>query len=209
MIAKEGIPYIAVTGAISLVFFVLKVPLIALPFVVALVFLTNFFRDPERTPPEDPMAIVSPADGKVIYIGPKKQGLAPEEFTYQVSIFMSPFDVHVNRFPYEGKVRDVRHSSGGFHAAYLDEASLRNEQTSLYIDTEKGPILVRQIAGALARRIVCRAKQGDQLKKGQRFGMIKLGSRVDIFLPEYTEIVVQSGQKVKAGETILARWREV
>ncbi|RME64871.1 MAG: phosphatidylserine decarboxylase family protein [Nitrospirae bacterium] len=208
MISREGIPYIAFTGALAVVFLVLRTPVVAVAFLLGLVFFVNFFRDPERTPPEDALAIISPADGKIVYAGPKRQELAPEEFLYQVSIFMSPLDVHVNRAPYDGKVREVSHSPGGFQAAYLEDASLHNEQTSLYIDTEHGPILVRQIAGALARRIVCRAHQGDLLRKGQRFGMIKLGSRVDIFLPENTELTVKVGQKVKAGQSILARWRQ-
>jgi phosphatidylserine decarboxylase len=183
-------------------------PLLALPFIIGFAFFVNFFRDPERRPPEDQLAIVSPADGKIVFASQKRPGLAPDEFQYQVSIFMSPLDVHVNRTPYAGIVRSVEHTPGGFSAAYLDEASLKNEQTSLYIDTGHGPLLVRQIAGALARRIVCRVTEGTALKKGQRFGMIKLGSRVDLFLPKNVELTVTVGQKVRAGQSIVARWRD-
>ncbi len=207
MLAREGIPYIVVSGVVSVGLLVLKLPLLALPFVAVLLFFVNFFRDPERRPPDDPKAIVSPADGKIVYAAEAIPNIAPEEFRYQISIFMSPLDVHVNRAPFDGVVRSVQHTPGGFSAAYLDEASLKNEQTSLYLDTPEGPILVRQIAGALARRIVCRAGQGARLQKGQRFGMIKLGSRVDVFLPRRVEIIVQTGQKVRAGESIIARWR--
>jgi len=208
MLAREGITYISFTGILLIVFLVLKMPFIAAVFAGGLLFFLNFFRDPERNPPADHQAIVSPADGKIVFASEKRPGLAPEEFKYQISIFMSPFDVHVNRTPYTGVVKAVDHKRGGFSAAYLDDASLKNEQTSLYLETEHGPLLIRQIAGALARRIVCKVTKGTFLQTGQRFGMIKLGSRVDLFLPHNIELKVKVGQKVKAGETVLARWRK-
>jgi phosphatidylserine decarboxylase len=118
---------------------------------------------------------------------------------------MSPWDVHVNRAPCDAVVESVRHNSGGFKAAYTDDASLYNENTEILLNTPHGRMVLKQIAGILARRIVCRVKPGDRLSKGERFGMIKLGSRVDLFLPENARVVVKEGQKVKAGETILAK----
>jgi phosphatidylserine decarboxylase len=200
-IAREGYPFIFVAVLLALVTFAvgwkwagLALTLLALAFV-------GFFRDPERTPPDGEDLILSPADGRVV--GIRQSG---EEGT-QVSIFLSPFDVHVNRAPVKGKVEDVRYQKGRFFAAYKDEASRSNEQNSLRVVDPKGRSLrVVQIAGVLARRIICYVKRGDKLERGQRLGLIMFGSRVDLFLPSGSKIDVVEGQKVRGGETILGRF---
>jgi phosphatidylserine decarboxylase len=204
-IAREGIPSIVIAGLISGGAYLAGISTVALAGALVSLFLIYFFRDPERNIPSEKNIVVSPADGKVILI---REALE-EEFlrarTIQISIFMSPWDVHVNRAPCDAVVESVRHNSGGFKAAYTDDASLYNENTEILLNTPHGRMVLKQIAGILARRIVCRVKPGDRLSKGERFGMIKLGSRVDLFLPENARVVVKEGQKVKAGETILAK----
>ena len=157
-----------------------------------------FFRDPERKVPLTPGAIVSPADGRVMDI------VEADARTYRLSIFLSVLDVHVNRAPYGGKVRTVSYTPGKFLAAYRQEASLVNEANTVTIEHEGREVVVKQIAGVLARRIVCRVRPGDLLKTGQRYGLIRFGSRTDVMLPRDAEVVVRVGEKVRAGETILA-----
>lgn len=169
------------------------------------VFIIFFFRDPERNIPQEKGLYVSPADGKVIQIRDifEKENLKSE--VKEISIFMSPLDVHVNRSPCDGRVVDVIYTPGKFQAAYKDDASLKNENIALILEGEYGEILVRQVAGFLARRAVCRVKIGDILKRGERYGMIKFGSRLDVYLPKEVGIMVKLGDKVKAGETVIAR----
>jgi phosphatidylserine decarboxylase len=173
-----------------------------LPLIVTL-FMVLFFRDPDRTIPEDKGVFVSPADGKVILIKDvyEKDYLKAE--SKEISIFMSIFNVHVNRAPCDGNVGLVKHSSGKFLVAHKNAASIENENTVMVIEGNNGKILVRQVAGLLARRIVCKVKAGDMLRRGERYGMIKFGSRLDVYLPKDTEIKVRLGDKVKAGETVL------
>jgi phosphatidylserine decarboxylase len=167
------------------------------------IFIAFFFRNPERTIPEGKDIFVSPADGKVILIKDihEKDYLKAE--SKEISIFMSLFDVHVNRAPCDGKVCLIKHSPGKFLVAYKDTASMENENTVIILQGKDEKILVRQVAGYLARRIVCRAKVGDVLKRGERYGMIKFGSRLDVYLPKDAEIKVKLGDKVRAGETII------
>jgi phosphatidylserine decarboxylase len=167
-------------------------------------FMGFFFRDPERPIPGDEGVFVSPADGKVIKVkdAPGKQYTGDE--AKEISIFMSPLDVHVNRAPCEGRVASVRYAPGQFMAAYKDEASLRNEHIEMVIDYGKGKVLVRQVAGFVARRAVCRVREGDYLKRGERFGIIKFSSRLDVYVPKDAEIRVKVGDRVKAGETVVA-----
>ncbi len=205
-IAREGVPSIVIAGFVSTVAYLADISTISLAGALVFLFLLYFFRDPERNIPSEKNIVVSPADGKVILI---KETLE-EEFlrteAVQISIFMSPLDVHVNRVPCDAVVERVRHNSGGFRAAYADDASLYNENTEILLSTPHGRMVLKQIAGILARRIVCRVKPGDRLRRGERFGMIKLGSRVDILLPKdmKVKVIVREGQKVKAGESILA-----
>lgn len=167
-------------------------------------FMTFFFRDPDRVTPAGEGLFVSPADGKVIGIRDitDRQYIGAEAI--EISIFMSPLDVHVNRSPCDGRVVAVRYSPGIFMAAYKDDSSIRNENIVMILDTGQGKVLVRQVAGFVARRAVCRAKEGTVLKRGERYGIIKFSSRLDVYLPKYAEIKVTLGDRVKAGETVIA-----
>jgi phosphatidylserine decarboxylase len=160
-----------------------------------------FFRDPERTPPSDPLLLLSPADGRLL-------PFHREGGTVRLSVFMSVFNVHVNRVPWPGIVREVRYNPGRFLAAWSDKASLDNEQVRVVLDTERGPVTVVQIAGLIARRVVCWAVPGKSLARGERLGLIRFGSRVDLYLPEdEVELLATPGKPVRAGVTPLARWR--
>jgi len=161
-----------------------------------------FFRDPERIIPQTPETIVSPADGRVMEI------VAENTETRRISIFLSLWDVHINRAPYSGVVRSVVYTPGKFLAAYRQEASVVNEANTVTITDHGREFIVKQIAGVLARRIVCRVRPGDTLEKGQRYGLIRFGSRTDLLLPATAEIVVQVGDVVRGGETILAFLKE-
>jgi len=167
---------------------------------VALAFLA-FFRDPERTAPALPGAVLAPADGKVM-------GIAEVEDRWvgravRLSIFLSPLDVHVNRAPAAGLVRDVEYVPGRFLAAYKPEASEQNERCTVALEADVARLSVRQISGVLARRIVCRARPGDKLQAGQRYGLIRFGSRTDLLVPAGTELRVQVGDRVRGGETVM------
>jgi phosphatidylserine decarboxylase len=162
-----------------------------------------FFRDPERKIPEGEGLFVSPADGKVILIKDVYEKDYLKSDSREISIFMSPLDVHVNRAPCDGKVTIVKYTHGRFIAAYKDESSIKNENIVMVLEGKQGRVLVRQVAGFLARRTVCRAKVGDMLRRGERYGIIKFGSRLDVYLPKGTKIVVKLGEKVKAGETVI------
>ena len=166
-----------------------------------------FFRDPERRIPTEEGVVVSPADGKVVGIADVSGDSRFSDTATRVSIFLSPLDVHINRLPVAGKVDDVRYQSGKFLAAYKEMASERNEQNALRIVDEKGRSFgVVQIAGAVARRIVCWVRPGDRLDRGARFGLIMFGSRTDVYLPNGLNLEIREGQRVKGGETILGRF---
>lgn len=171
--------------------------------VVFLLFSLNFFRDPDRTPPNKENVIVSPADGEIVAI----KEIDEKEFlkgkARQVSIFMSPLNVHVNRIPISGKVDFFNYVDGDYLVAFHDKADKRNERTEIGITSKSGKILFTQIAGFIARRIVCDLKVGDEVKMGNRFGMIKFGSRSDVAAPLNWTLMVKTGDKVKAGETTL------
>ena len=171
--------------------------------------IAAFFRDPDRTPDHRPAPIddvLSPADGKVMYVGPGQDLVAPEGEWQQISIFLSAFDVHVNRLPIDGTIGAIRYHPGKFLNAALDKASEDNERNAVRIDTAEGSsVVVVQIAGLIARRIKCWIGEGQTMRAGARFGLIRFGSRVDVYLPEGTEPLVVLGQKVIAGETVLAR----
>lgn len=202
-LAPEGYPYIIIFAATTIVALLLggKWMVIA-PFVIT-VFMVYFFRDPEREIPEGEGLFVSPADGKIILIKDvfEKEHLKTD--VKEISIFMSPFNVHVNRAPCDGKIKNIQHNKGKFMAAYKDEASCKNENIEMTLKTKYGDILVRQVAGYVARRAVCRANIGNSLRRGERYGMIKFSSRLDVYLPKDTEIKVKLGDRVKAGETVI------
>jgi phosphatidylserine decarboxylase len=208
--AKQGLRYILPVFIFSLVLFLLFVLLGdiaslfgAIIFFVFGMFFLFFFRDPEREVPEGENLILAPADGKVILIKTIENLEFMNSGGILVSVFMSLFDVHVNRAPISGIVKYFKYNPGKFFPAFKDKASLENEQTELGLENEHGKVVVKQIAGIIARRIVCNLKQGDLVKAGDRFGMIKFGSRLDLFLPENAQIKVKLNHKVRAGETIM------
>ncbi len=203
-IALDGYPFIIIFAFITVLVYIFSKPWIAVFPLIITVFMTFFFRDPERQIPEGNSIFVSPADGKVILIRDVHEKNYLKSGAKMVSIFMSLFDVHVNRAPCDGKVSLIKHSAGRFVVAHKNAASIENENTVMILDGKNGKILVRQVAGFLARRIVCRVKIGDALKRGERYGMIKFGSRLDVYLPKDSEVKVSLGDKVKAGETVIA-----
>jgi len=169
------------------------------------IFMAYFFRDPERIIPQGEGLFVSPADGKIILIKDVYEKDYLKSDAKEISIFMSPLNVHVNRAPYDGVVSMVKHSPGTYKAAYRDDASMNNENIVMVLDSQAGRILVRQVAGFVARRAVCKVKAGDSLRRGERYGMIKFGSRLDVYMPADTEIKVTLGEMVKAGETVIGK----
>jgi len=202
-IAPEGYPFIGVPAvATAAAFFALGAYPAAVPLALTL-FMLYFFRDPERHAPLSE-GYISPADGRVISIAPQYEREYLKRNSMRISIFMSPLDVHVNRSPCDGEVLAVRHTPGSFRAAYRESASLKNENTAMLLKEDDNSVLVRQVAGFLARRTVCRAKPGDSLGRGERFGIIKFSSRLDVFLPLDVKVLVKPNEKVRAGETLLA-----
>lgn len=202
--AREGLPLLFAAGFATAVFALLGLTLPALFGLLATGFIGFFFRDPDRIVPRADRAVVSPADGKVILA----EICDGEEYfngkCLKVSIFMSIFNVHVNRAPIAGEVRRILYTPGAFFRANLDKSSRENEHNAVFIETEDGiEICVVQIAGLVARRIVCRIQKGDRVLRGQRFGMICFGSRLDLYLPPETEPAVHVGQRVQAGASIL------
>ncbi|MFZ1058905.1 MAG: phosphatidylserine decarboxylase, partial [Candidatus Rokuibacteriota bacterium] len=161
----------------------------------------GFFRDPERTPPEVPGAVLAPADGRVREIREVRDPFVGE--AVRVSIFLSPLDVHVNRSPLAGLVAEVEFHPGRFLAAYRPEASEENERCRIALQGESARVTVTQIAGVVARRVVCRVRPGDKLRAGERFGLIRFGSRTDLFMPRGAHLRCRPGDKVRGGETIM------
>ncbi len=203
-VAKEGIPFILLCAFIALICSILHYQYAGLGAVLATIFVTYFFRDPERILPEEQNVIVSPADGKVIRVEEIVDDRFFNKNVLKISIFMNVFNVHVNRIPLAGTVRRIIFQPGRFYAADKDKAALHNEYCAVIVSPASGQeYAVVQIAGLIARRILCRAELGDQVKTGERFGLIRFGSRVDLYLPEGTEIAVKVGEKVRAGETVL------
>ncbi len=204
LVAKEGYPFIFGSFVFVLLFWALQVDSLAIIFLLLTTFIVYFFRDPERTPPPEENAIVSPADGKVIIAENVYEENHLKKEVLKVSIFMTVFNVHVNRVPLDGEVIDIDYHPGKFLNASFDKASSENERNELLIRSKKGrEILLVQIAGLIARRIVCYLSEGSKVVKGERFGLIRFGSRLDIYLPLDVELRVKVGQKVKAGETML------
>ena len=177
-----------------------------LPTSLIFIFVVSFFRNPERQIPQDPDAIVSPADGKVIFVGDVQEDRLLKGPAKKISIFMSVFNVHVNRAPFTGAVERVAYNPGKFLVASEDKASLDNEQNAVVLRSDQGPaIMFVQIAGFVARRIVCYLKAGDRIEKGRRFGLIMFGSRLDLYLPPDAQVCVWVGARVKGGSTIVGR----
>lgn len=204
-IVRDGIPYILTPLAISIVLLVLGYWYVALLFIVIAGFMCLFFRDPKREPPQDTNVIVSPADGRVMHV--TKLGGNGTNSSTLISIFLSPLDVHINRAPIAGKVVDVSYTRGKFLMATDNNASLTNEQNTITIEGSQITIACKQIAGFLARRIVCWKSKGDNVALGERFGLIKFSSRTDLILPENVEVLVTKDTRVRGGVTIIGRIR--
>ena len=203
--AKEGWPFIALSVGLALVILWLTNFIAALPFILIAAFVVQFFRDPPRTIPQDAGAILSPADGKVICIEKAFDDYQQVE-ALKISVFMNVFNVHSNRSPVDGEVIDVQYFAGKFVNADFDKASTENERNAVIVKMTNGQkITFVQVAGLVARRILCYTKTGEWLKRGERYGFIRFGSRVDLYLPLNATPLVSIGQKVKATETILAK----
>jgi phosphatidylserine decarboxylase len=207
---KESFPALAVVGAFfvcSLLAFLLSklawFLIFGVVFFICFLFIIYFFRDPDRPITDDPNLIVSPADGRIVEIGEVKNMEFFGQPVRKVAIFLSVWDVHVNRIPVDGKVTLMKYQKGSYKRAYLADASEQNEQMWIGIENKNGKFLVKQIAGILARRIVCRLREGDAVVRGDRFGMIKFGSRTELFLPSGCHLRVSVGDKVKGGESII------
>ena len=203
-IDAAGFPFIAIAALPALVaaFFApvgLTLALLALPIAVAL-----FFRDPERSIPRDSHAVLSPADGRVLHAGPARADEAPPGDWLQVTIFLSLLDVHINRTPVAGRVTRVDYVEGSALPAYRTDAH-GNEHSEIWLEHEGQVVVARQVVGVLARRVVCRIRPGQQLEPGARIGLMKFGSRMDVFVPTSATLTVTKGQHVRGGETVIAR----
>ena len=219
-IDRAGWPFLAVPLASAATFAGLGratgrrwVRAVAWPFLGLSAYMALFFRDPDRrcdTTPAEADVVLSPADGVVMVAGEPQEGVAPEGDWQQISVFLSVVDVHVNRSPYRGEVVESSYRKGSFLAAYRKESAHRNERSELWLRDSEGPsprtVVFRQIVGVLARRIVTRTGPGQTLATGERMGLMKFGSRMDVFVPPECEITVRTGQRVRGGETVIARW---
>jgi phosphatidylserine decarboxylase len=207
-IAREGYPLIFTFGALTMIALALGCIWFGIGLAIVTLAVTGFFRDPERTIPQGDNLVVAPADGKVVSIAPSMDKGIFKDAATRISIFLSPLDVHINRTPLGGEVATVSYKPGSFMAAYKDDASERNEQNALTIVNGSGRrVGVVQVAGVVARRIVCRVRQGDRLARGERFGLIMFGSRTDTYLPQGCSVEVTEGQRVKGGETVIGRFQ--
>jgi phosphatidylserine decarboxylase len=205
LIAPEGYPFVLVPAAAGLLVFFFGYATAALALWLLALACVGFFRDPARSSDAPADAILSPADGKVLLVGDAPPALAARGLPRQVSIFMSPANVHVNRAPISGTVREARYTPGAKLPAFRDKASELNEHSFVVIAGEAGTVAYKQIAGAVARRVVCDLEEGDVVTRGQRVGIIKFSSRVDLFLPAHATVELQPGQRTQAGVTVVGR----
>lgn len=205
-IAKEGYPFILIALFCIIIVWLLGLRWLEVLFVPLFVFVVAFFRDPEREIPADPGAVTSPADGRVIKVERIRDDKFLKTDALRICIFMNVFNVHVNRVIASGKVVDVIYNPGRFFNASLDKASMHNEQNAVIMEQGARRFAFNQIAGLIARRIVCYARPGMSYEKGQRFGLIRFGSRVDVYLPAGSRPTVKVGEKVRAGSSILGYW---
>jgi len=206
-IARPGYPLIFAFAFVTVIFALLELTVLALISLVSTIFICCFFRDPDRLVPKKSGAIVSPADGRIVVAGKTDANPLENGPCMKVSIFMTVFNVHVNRIPHEGTVTQVIYQPGSFLPADKEKASAKNEQNMVFIKTESGKkICVVQVAGLIARRIICTVQAEDAVLRGQRMGMICFGSRLDVYLPLEITLNVKKGDRVKAGTTILGYW---
>jgi phosphatidylserine decarboxylase len=203
-----GLPFIGGAAVLALLLGAVFGWAASIPFFILAGFFLFFFRDPDRQPSStEDHAVLAPADGRVLVAGPAIPAAAPpgpSASWQQVSIFLSPMDVHVNRVPVSGRVTNVSFTPGRFVPAYRHDAGSTNERSEIWIDHNGRLIVVRQIVGILARRVVCRVQKGASVHAGERYGIMKFGSRMDVFLPETARILVQAGATVRGGETVIA-----
>ena len=204
-IDRAGYPFIAAALAPAVGLALTRRRAWALPLAALGGFFAYFFRDPDRSVPQEADVVVSPADGRVMIGGPSDGRWAPPGQWKQVTIFLSPMDVHMNRSPVGGRITRIEYRPGKFLPAYRESAN-DNELNELWIDAGGRTIVVRQVVGVLARRIVCRVHEGQDVERGERIGLMKFGSRMDVFLPDDAELLVSVGERVIGGETILARF---
>ena len=204
-IDRSGVPFLVAAAIPAVALVVLDLLWWAVPFVIVSGVFLFFFRDPARHPPRAKGLVLAPADGRILVAGEVVSGDPPEGTWWQVSIFLSPIDVHINRVPIGGEVTHVHRQSGKFLAAYRSEASSSNERTEVAFRHNDVVIVCRQIVGVLARRIVCRVSVGHEVHAGDRFGIMKFGSRIDLFIPRTATIAVVQGQRVRGGESVVAR----
>ncbi|MDH4321398.1 MAG: phosphatidylserine decarboxylase family protein [Desulfobulbaceae bacterium] len=203
-VAREGYPFIGFAAFATILFAIIRYDCFAIASLAVTAFVLYFFRDPSRISGDEKDVMVSPADGKVIVIDKVFDDRFVKEHVYKVSIFMNVFNVHVNRFPFSGEVKKIHYSPGRFYSADTERGALHNEYCAVTMETETGRrMAVVQVAGLIARRIVCWVRPGDRLERGERYGLIRFGSRVDLYLPLQTQLEVKIGQKVRAGETVL------
>jgi phosphatidylserine decarboxylase len=203
-IDPAGWPFILGALVITALIWLLAGPIIGVPLLLLSGFLLFFFRDPERVHNAPPSAVLSPADGRVMVAGAPTGEATPPGRWQQISIFLSPMDVHVNRIPVSGRVTRVEYHPGRFLPAYEKESGDLNERSEVTVDHDGQPIVFRQIVGVLARRVVCRTREGAEVKAGERFGVMKFGSRMDVFVPLDAAIHVRVGQMVVGGVTVIA-----
>ena len=205
IIAREGWPFLAIAIAVALLVAVFAGWWWSLPLWLAALFVLQFFRDPPREVPEDPRAVVSPADGRIVAVE-KSRDPWLERDALKISVFMNVFNVHSNRAPVDGTVKQAWYHAGRFVNAALDKASLENERNALWLRTRSGAdVTCVQVAGLIARRILCYVSAGAELARGERFGFIRFGSRVDVYLPPESRPVAAIGDKVYAAQSVLAR----
>jgi phosphatidylserine decarboxylase len=208
-VASAGYPFIVSAAFATAIFALLGLTTLTLIGLVATFAICGFFRDPDRVVPDEKGAVVSPADGRIVGAAIVESSPFSEGRTMKISIFMSVFNVHVNRIPCDGRVREISYHPGKFISANFDKASLENEHNAVFFDTVDGrQMCVVQVAGLIARRIICNVKPGDDLIRGQRFGLICFGSRLDVYLPPDVTPNVVVGDKTRAGETILGRFKD-
>jgi phosphatidylserine decarboxylase len=204
VIDRAGLPFVAVAALPAIAIAWWAGPWWGLPFGLLPLAIGAFFRDPDRTSPQEPGLVLSPADARVLRVGAAEPPAAPPGDWRQITMFLSPLDVHINRTPVSGRVTRVEYHPGSFRPAYHHDAAL-NERSEIWFEHRGQVVIARQVVGAMARRVVCRLHVGDEVEAGQRLGLMKFGSRMDVFVPLSARIAVVEGQCVVAGETILAR----
>ncbi|MDF1525583.1 MAG: phosphatidylserine decarboxylase family protein [bacterium] len=206
VVAREGIPHISIPSFLAVILLLTGYPLGGAAAGIVAISVALFFRDPERAHSAGPGEILSPADGRIVAVDRVQEDRHLDGGALRISVFMSIFNVHVNRVPMDASVVTVKHISGGFAMAHLDDAGLINERTEiLLVDSSGRKSLMVQVAGLVARRIICRLRQGDDVVRGSRFGLICFGSRVDLYLPEKAQPLARIGDRVRAGQSVLAQ----